>query len=341
MRTQYVLLLAIALSFGWPAAAQMATVEDYLKRLSSIDPKEASEADCAAQGAQANNLNAADLFYASAVCHAVKKEIEGNFLLSAGQVRGSADMATMAPASKADLEAAAALYGFIYFHAGGPGNIEVLRSPQSRDRFFQLFDSWAPTSNADYSPGWKVGQRPDDAEYQKALAEIKAGRRLQLSEMSRLYSDNEYYALQRQFDELQKRTSGRYVAGTSDSKLASDLQQRMDQRARALGIRHETPNWDSIKERKTPPSAPGKDETVVSASADPAVKQCSDWAERLARMSLSKIVRIVMTTGSEWGLVWRADIASSDDPPEMSRFICSKYGTMYQSGNALERPPLP
>lgn len=255
-------------------------------------------------------------------------------------MRGSADMAVMTPATKADLEAAAALYGYIYFYAGGPGQIEVLRSASSRDAFFHLFDSWAPIYSASYSPGWKVGERPGEAEYRKALSEIRGGRRSQLSEMSQLYSDTDYYALQRQFDDLQKRTSGRYVEGTPDAKLASDLQRRMAERAKALGFAHEIPDG-ATKEKKTPPSAPGKDERVISESVDPAVKQCSDWAEHMAKMSLSKIVKVVMTTGSEWGLVWRADIASSDTPPQMSRFICSQYGTMLESGDAQERPPLP
>ena len=183
-----------------------------------------------------------------------------------------------------------------------------------------------------------MGKRPDDAKYRQALDEIKAGRRQQLIEMSRLYSDDEYYGLQRQFDDLQKRTSGRYVEGTPEAELSSRLQDQMQRRARDLGVDHESAEVDQ-KTKKTPPSVPGKGETVVSTSADPVVKQCSDWADNLAVMSVSKIVRVVMTTGSEWGLVWRADIASSDSPPEMSRFICSQYGTMLQSGDAIERLP--
>jgi hypothetical protein len=340
MRSPTVIASVIFFVLGWPTAAQMPTVEDHIKRVSSIDASTLTEADCSAQLSKAKRLNSADLLYASALCHTVHKDVEGNFLLSAGQVRGSADMALMAPAAKADLEASAALYGFIFYYAGGPGNIEVLRTAPARDRFFQLFDSWVPTIDATYSPGWNVGKRPDDAKYQETIAEIKEGRRQQLIEMSRLYSDKDYYALQRKFDDLQKRTSGRYVEGTPDAKLSTDLQRRMDRRARELGVNHESPEVSAEANRTTPPSAPGKGETVVSTSADPVVKQCSDWAENLALMSVSKIVRVVMTTGSEWGLVWRADIANSDNPPEMSRFICSQYGTMLESGDG-ERAPLP
>jgi hypothetical protein len=341
MRANAVLIAAIILSLARPASAQLASVEDHIKRIGSIDPSTLSKSDCAAQLSKANSLNSADLFYASQVCLALHEDAEASFLLAAGQVRGSADMALMSPAAKADLEAAAALYGFIFYYAGGPGDIEVLRAPAARQRLFQLFDGWAPAQDSAYSPGWNVGKRPDEAAYRQALSEIKASRRQQLEELSRLVSDREYYALQRRFDDLQKRTSGRYVEGTPEAKLSSDLQQRMARRAQALGVDHEVPQADAGTERRSPPSGPGKDETVVAASDDPAAKQCSDYAENLARMSLSKIVRVVMTTGSEWGLVWRADIANSDTPPEMSRFICSQYGTMLESGNGLERPPLP
>jgi hypothetical protein len=159
--------------------------------------------------------------------------------------------------------------------------------------------------------------------------------------MAVLYADQQYYALQRQFDDLQMKTGGRYEEGTADAKLASDLQNRMDQRARVLGVGLQRAVTDSGSDKGTPPSAPGKNETVVSSSSDPAVKQCEDWANNLARMSLRKIVRVVMTTGSEWGLVWRADLSTSDSSPQQSRFICSKHGTMLESGDALQLQPLP
>ncbi|MEO5772557.1 MAG: hypothetical protein ABIQ32_00380 [Sphingomicrobium sp.] len=341
MRIQPLLAGIILTVLGTPAAAQTRTVEDYLHRIGSVNPKTLTVADCTSKVTDANALNAADLFYASAVCKVLNKQVESNFLLIAGQVRGSADMAVMAPVAKADLEAAGALYGFIFYYAGGPGDIEVLRAASTRKQFFRLFDAWSPRYDSAYSPGWNVGVRPDDATYRQALSEVRSGRRSQLNDMSVLYADQQYYALQRQFDDLQKKTSGRYEEGTAPAKLASDLQKRMDERARLLGVGAQRPDTDSGSQKATPPSAPAKNETVVSSSSDPTVKQCEDWANNLARMSLQKIVRVVMTKGSEWGLVWRADLATSDTPPEVSRFICSKHGTMLESGDAPERKPLP
>lgn len=341
MRIFKCVTIGIIFCLSTPAAAQLATVEDYVK-LVTVDSTSLSEADCAAALSKANVLNPAGLFRASSICAAVHKEIESSFLLSAGQVRATTDMSVMAPATKADLGAVVALYGFIYSYAGGPGKDEVFRDPLTRNSFFKLLDGWTPAYGPDYSPGWNVGKRPDGTAYQRAMTEAKAGRRNQLDELSRLYSDDRYYAIHRQLTELQKRTSGRYVEGTADAKLLNSLQKRMAQRALDLGIDNGQSDVEAAEDsRKSPPSAPGKDETVVTASADPTVKQCSDWAERLALMSVSKIYKVVMTTGSEWGLVWRADIASADQPPEMSRFICSKYGTMHESGDGGDRPPLP
>lgn len=336
-------ILSISIVFGLstPAMAQMSSVEDYL-RLITIDPKTISNADCTAGLSNANVLNPAGLFRASAVCASVHNDVESSFLLSAAQVRATADMTLLAPATKADLGAITALYGFIYAYAGGPGKDEVFHDPASRDRFFKLFDGWKPAHSGDYAPGWAVGKRPDGGAYQQALSETKAGRRRQLTDLSQLFSDARYYAFHRQMTDLNKRTSGQYVEGTVDEKQLSVLRKRMAERGRELGVDNGSDDPAAAREqRPSPPSAPGKGEVVVAGSSDPLVKQCSDWAERLALMSVSKITKAVITTGSEWGLLWRADITSADQPPEMSRFICSIDGTMHESGIGAERRPLP
>ena len=316
-------------------------VEEYLKQV-TVDPATVSEGDCASSVSKADLLNAADLFRASAVCHALHKNIEGNFLLSAAQVRATTDMSVMPPAAKEDVQAMAALYGFIFYHAGGFGTEDVFRDASARAAFFNLFDGWSPVLSDGYSPGWKVAKVPVDGSYGQAALEVKADRRQQLVDMTRLLSDDDYYALHRQFSELQERDSGTYVEGSPDAKLAADLQERMAARARALGLDTGSPAGDLDWDRgKMPPSAPGPDETVVVLGGDAVVKQCSEWAEKTALMTASKIVRVAITTTSRWGVVWRADIASSDEPPQITRFICTKDGTLSESGDAMERPPLP
>lgn len=341
MRRGWTLATAVFSSVSATAGPVLGGVEDYLKQV-TVDPATVSEGDCASSVSKANVLNASDLFRASAVCHALHKKVEGNFLLSAAQVRATTDMSMMPPAAKEDVQAMAALYSFIFYYAGGFGTEDVFRDASARAAFFNLFDQWSPVLSDDYSPGWKVAKVPVDGTYGQAALEEKAHRRQQLVNMTRLLSDDDYYALHRQFSELQKRNSGTYVEGSPDSKLAADLQERMAARARALGVETGSPagveDWDR---RKMPPSAPGADETVVVLGGGAVVKQCSEWAEKMALMTASKIVRVAITTSSKWGVVWRADIASSDEPPETTRFICTKDGTLSESGNAMEMPPLP
>lgn len=342
MRRLPTIAVAILSSVFTAAVPVLGGIEEHLKQITSVDPATVSEADCASSVSKANLLNAADLFRASAVCHALRKEVEGNFLLSAAQVRATADMSLMPPAAKEDVQAMTALYGFIFYHAGGFGTEEVFRDASARATFFDLFDQWSPILSDGYFPGWKVGKHPDDGSYRQGALEVKAHRRQQLVDIARLLSDDDYYKLHRQFSELQERKSGTYVEGSSDATLAADLQERMAARARALGVGTGSPAGDGEWDReKMPPSAPGPEETVVDLRGNAVVKQCSEWAEKMALMSASKIVRVAITTGSRWGVVWRADIASSDEPPEMTRFICTHDGTLSESGDAMERPPLP
>lgn len=224
---------ALSIGFALPAAAQD-PVGALLGRL-RVDPATTTEADCRGKIGQAAELNAMGLFHGAAVCNAVRMSVESSFLLTAGQIRAMADMGTMEAASEDDQLGPGALYYLIFFHLGGPGSEEVLRSPADSERLFQMLDNWVPVAEADYDPGWAVGRRPEPEAYQQALAASKLHRRRQLTAISRAYSDPEYYALQREFTALQQRVRV-FEAGTPDERLASDLQRRMGERARALGL---------------------------------------------------------------------------------------------------------
>jgi hypothetical protein len=312
------LLLAIGLS---STAAAQAGMESLLERLKS--PKGATAAQCEAQVARAATLNGPDLLYGASVCHAANRPEQGNFLLIAGQVRSSADMAETVPARKADYNAQSTLYGIIYFHAGGPGKAEVLRDPASRERFFRLFDSWSPRYDPDYEPGWKVRSGAVPAAYQAAMAALKAARRKQLVDVARLYSDDQYYALHRRFQDLQARNPNGLVEGTADAALAQDLQRRMSERSEALGVATFAGDegGDPGGER-FPPAAPASDEAVLAGKADPVVQRCAGLAEKLAIASDSRIVRVVITRSADWGTIWRADLAAAARP--MERFTCTE-----------------
>jgi len=236
MRILVALTAALMLGIPSPTYAQV-TTDNLLERFAALRPGSTTQADCAAQLANATKLNAVNLFYGAGVCYAAKQSAEGSFLMSAGQTRALTDLSLMQPASEADQQAAAALYGIIFFHFGGPGREEVLRDQATLTSMFQMFDSWVPAYSDEYDPGWRVTkQRPATEAYQAHLAESKAHRRGQLVDISRAFSDQQYYSLHRQFVELQARNPKGFVTGTPDFELSAQLEQRMSERAKELGI---------------------------------------------------------------------------------------------------------
>ncbi|HYD14107.1 MAG TPA: hypothetical protein VEC11_14770 [Allosphingosinicella sp.] len=309
-----------------PATAQPAS-NRLVERMQAIDPATATPAACEERIAQAPALNGPDLFHASAICFHAGRLVEGSFLLNAGQTRSIADMALIVPATRADSEKQAELYGFIYFSAGGPGSDEVFRDPALRARFWRLYDAWSPAFGPAYDPGWNARRSPDAAAYRSAIAEISEGRRRQLNEIARLYADDAYYALHRRMQELQARTQGRYVEGTADYDLSRDLDRQMNERAVALGLRERAsppePGDQSLP--PMPPASPAADETVQPAASDPVSRRCAEMAERMTIAAESQIARVLVTVSPTWGVIWRADLTGGRDPA--MRFTCSARTT--------------
>lgn len=313
-----------------PAAAQIGE-NALMDRINAIDPATITEGDCDAQIQAANNLNGPDLLVGSTICSAAGKPVEGSFLLNAGQTRSIADLALMVPATRADSDVQTELYGFIYFYAGGPGSDEVLREPALRDRFFQLLDSWSPYYAADYDPGWNNRREPDAQAYASAIQEARAGRRQQLAEIARLFSDDTYYALHRRFQELQADNASTYTEGTPQAEMSLDLQRRMAERARELGSdfhrpREELtnptdPQMEELSSR-FPPPAPSADEVAQTDSDDATVQHCVNIAERRTIADETRVVRVQITRSEQWGTIWRADIEGDEHGPE--RFTCTE-----------------
>lgn len=233
MRWRAALAVALALA-ATQSQAQEGLYQPLLDRL-RVDPAQVTRGHCTGAVESAARLNAMELFHGAAVCAALSIPVEGNFLLIAGQIRAMTDMSLMRPASEADMQAPAALYGLLFFQVGGPGQEEVYRDPAAKARFFQLLDAWRPGLFPGYDPGWPVGQRPDESSYRSTAAAETARRRRQLVTIGRAFADDEYYALHRQFTELQQRTRV-FEVGTPEAARADELQRRMDARARALGL---------------------------------------------------------------------------------------------------------
>lgn len=235
-----------------------------------------------------------------------------------------ADMLLMVPATKADSDAQTALYGVLYYSAGGPGSYRVLRDAALRDQLFARILDWAPEAGADYDPGWSTRRRPDPAIYAETISKLKVGRVDQLRDFATRVSDPEYWALQQRMDALQATTGGRYVEGTADAALIAALNQKMNDRARAMGFEvFEPPTPEEMKARAHdfPPTAPGIEETAARAD-DPVAVQCASQAERLAIAREQSVARVLITASEEWGTIYRADLTS--DSQSDDRFTCTE-----------------
>jgi len=238
------------------------------------------------------------------------------------------------PATQADDQGLMDLYGMLYFGGGVSGiKDEVLRETESRKRFLKSFEEWTPVYDPSYDPGWNARKRPDAAKYRATVAEGKAGLRQYLDRTVRLVSDDQYYAAHRQQMQLLERNRNGIKPETPESKLFDELQRRKRERAIALGIEvgpstqdiiEATESKDTVAEMREnfPPNSPEKSEVVVTDIGDPIVERCLDLAERSAVSQGGKIVRVLVTSSTKWGTIWRADIAGGDH--SSTRFTCTE-----------------
>jgi hypothetical protein len=325
-------IFAMSIGIAGPLAAQSG-VESLEDRLKSIDGQTWTETDCNSQLAMATAANAPELIYGGRICKAAGKLVESSFLLGAGQIRALSDVRLLPPATQADDQNLLPLYGMLYFGGGTAGvEDEVLRQPAAREEFILLLDNWQPSYSSTYDPGWGVRKRPDVAQYHSTLAELKSEFRQRLDRTIRLVSDDEYYALHRRFVELLENHPHGLAAETPEGKLARELQRRSRERAIALGVEvgPPPPDLDDPEDVERhmaeargdfPPHTPDRNETILSASTDPAVEHCLDLAERLAVTAGGSIVRVSISSSPKWGTIWRADIAGADDA---TRFTCTQ-----------------
>jgi len=343
-----VFMLALMLSPCALAQSMSSNLEDRLKSISSAN---LTVADCHSQVARANESNAVELIYGGQVCVAVKKPLEASFLLLVGQMRATTDIFLMPPATQADDRSLMPLYGMLYYGGGLNGaDDDILHDPQSRTRLFELLDQWSPSFTPTYHPGWSARKRPDAKLYAATIEQAKADLRTQLDRIVILVSDQQYYALRREYNAILARIpkSG-LTPGMADYERFSDLQAQMRLRGIALGVDMGPPppgpDAQPMKMDATslsedfPPAAPGKDERIIPSRADPVVEKCRDQAERMAVSSGGKIDRTQIYTSPQWGAVYRADIVGGEAGSQ--RFTCTENYTGIQPFELGELQPLP
>ena len=226
-------IASLALSPAVFAQSKVSTLEE---RLKSINASQLTEVDCTSQIITANESNAVDLMYRGQVCAAVKKPVEASFLLLVSQIRAVSDIMLMPPATQADEQSLMPLYGFLYFGGGLNGlDDDVLHDPQQRARFFELLDRWSPSYSPAYAPGWNARKRPDGKLYASTIAQGKADLRKELDRIIQLDSDDQYYALQREYNAILKRIPKEGLAADAPDSIRLD-ELRAQKRARGLAL---------------------------------------------------------------------------------------------------------
>jgi hypothetical protein len=78
--------------------------------------------------------------------------------------------------------------------------------------------------------------------------------------------------------------------------------------------------------KSMPPAQRGKDEIVAPGITDKAVKRCIASQRRVVRKLKWRIVRTQKTASAAIGQIWRADVATVDRPPIVTRLVCTRAG---------------
>lgn len=178
--------------------------------------------------------NSVQLFYSAAVCAKEERSADASFLLLAGQIRSSADMQLYQPASNADRETMATLYGLIFYQFGGAGDQSIYRDAAQYTALVARLSAWDPSRPESYNPGWNFKSPPREIEYKQAIAAAKEFRLTQLASYSRLVRDDLYYAANEEFSELQSRNPRGFISDTEDYDRSAELMKIMRHREREL-----------------------------------------------------------------------------------------------------------
>ena len=219
--------LAVAALLVLAGAAQaQVTIADLAPTIGRIDPATTTRADCDRALAGADAANAPNLFHGSVVCFAANAPDDGTFLLLAGQSRAMTDLSLFEPADEAAKSTAGQLYMLVFFQFGGAGPYETYRDPGAREALFARLTAWRPQLPEGYSPGWTFRKRPDPDAYLGRLGKARDARRGQLESFARLVSDDCYYRLRLQQDEIASR--GAIVAGSADDERMQAISKAME-----------------------------------------------------------------------------------------------------------------
>ncbi|MCB1737202.1 MAG: hypothetical protein KDI42_03660 [Gammaproteobacteria bacterium] len=154
------------------------------------------------------SANGPQLFYAAVVEAHIGNEIESLKYLIAGQIRSTTDMSLFKPATESDKQLMAELYGMIFYQFGGAGGNAIYQDEAIYTKVFENILSYTPVTEESYSPGWGYTDAPSSEEYSAAISKSKDHRIKQLTDLVALLQNEEYVALNKELEELQKQPDG-------------------------------------------------------------------------------------------------------------------------------------
>lgn len=182
--------------------------------------------DCASSVRSAESSNGFQLFLGALACYDEGQQLDGTFLLLAGQERSMADMSIFEASGDDAEQAAAELYGFIYFRAGGLGPNELYRDEAKTQRLVDRLRSWKPLVEADYDPGWTYRENPRIEVYETFVADAKKYRIAQIARQATLLRNDEYYSLSMELAQIRSPNAAIQV-GSEDYQAVQRLTARM------------------------------------------------------------------------------------------------------------------
>ena len=172
-------------------------------------------------------INGPQLFAAALDCFESDLQIEGAFLLIAGQIRSATDMALLRPETDIDEVAMGELATALFYQFGGAGPKEPYRDPVSSDWLFEKLSQFHPEIYGNYNPGWNYRDSSRVHLYNAVAEEQRDHRITQLQSFTRLLRDPEYWAADQERTRILERNGGILSFGTEDYERAEQLRKLM------------------------------------------------------------------------------------------------------------------
>lgn len=294
---------------------------------------ENAEDICASALNGTERIDAMKLLLGSGACTVAEREVEASFLFNIGIIRGAVDYLSLLPSNAEESDRQRDLLLFLFYSASNVGSDFVLREKAQREELIQRLSDWVPYYANDYDPGWIVGEFADVSEYQRAIDEMRTAKLMEISRVSKLVSDPEYWQLHLKYlkilEELQSE-------GTEDQARWDEIEELQElklSRAAELGdatavammsSRNQEPLEQQMARVAPDPNVP-HDATIVEHSDTAVVSRCRQAAKRDALESDGRVLAEIITKEEGIGIVYRADVEDGPSAmyPGVTRHYCS------------------